>query len=116
MDIAQSRDAYESASAAWQEAMERNDYHSAIKAGIDAYFHYRAAGGEVLAKDALALVYMAIGQMLHLEDPGIASAACSFCGRPRSEEVELGAGPNAYICAECVELFHQILKPTPPKA
>jgi len=68
------------------------------------------------AEGALSLVHVAISQMLHLEDPGIASAACSFCGRPRSEEVEFGAGPNAYICAECVELFHQILKPKPPKA
>ncbi|MBS0219446.1 MAG: hypothetical protein JSR91_01770 [Proteobacteria bacterium] len=29
---------------------------------------------------------------------------------------ELGAGPNAYVCTECVEIFHRVLKPKPPAA
>ena len=35
---------------------------------------------------------------------------CSFCGRPASQVGRLIAGPNVYICNECVELFHEILK------
>jgi len=35
---------------------------------------------------------------------------CSFCGRPASQVKRLIAGPNVYICNECVELFHDILK------
>ncbi|MGE0033431.1 MAG: ATP-dependent Clp protease ATP-binding subunit ClpX [Pseudothermotoga sp.] len=34
---------------------------------------------------------------------------CSFCGRPASQVGKLIAGPNAYICDECVELFHDLL-------
>ncbi|AEH50455.1 ATP-dependent Clp protease ATP-binding subunit ClpX [Pseudothermotoga thermarum] len=35
---------------------------------------------------------------------------CSFCGRPASTVGKLIAGPSAYICSECVELFHDLLK------
>ena len=35
---------------------------------------------------------------------------CSFCGRPTTQVKRLIAGPNVYICNECVELFHDILK------
>jgi len=35
---------------------------------------------------------------------------CSFCGRSASQVRRLIAGPNVYICNECVELFHDILK------
>jgi len=34
---------------------------------------------------------------------------CSFCGRPASQVGKLIAGPSAYICDECVELFHDLL-------
>lgn len=34
---------------------------------------------------------------------------CSFCGRPSSQVGKLIAGPSAYICDECVELFHDLL-------
>ncbi|MBS0219462.1 MAG: ClpX C4-type zinc finger protein [Proteobacteria bacterium] len=48
--------------------------------------------------------------MLGVDDPPASSASCSFCGRSASE-AELGAGPNAYICADCVGIFHQVLGP-----
>ena len=35
---------------------------------------------------------------------------CSFCGRPRSEVKKLIAGPNVYICNECVELCREIVE------
>jgi len=28
---------------------------------------------------------------------------CSFCGKPQSDERELIAGPEAYICEECIK-------------
>lgn len=34
---------------------------------------------------------------------------CSFCGRPREDGRDLIAGPNVYICSECVTLCNQIL-------
>ncbi len=34
----------------------------------------------------------------------MAAHECSFCGRPRREVKILLAGPEAFICGECVEL------------
>ena len=39
-----------------------------------------------------------------VEDP-----TCSFCGR-KPPEVRLGAGPNAFICNECVATFAEVFK------
>jgi len=39
----------------------------------------------------------------------LAEKFCSFCGRPASQVNKLIAGPSAYICDECVELFHDLL-------
>ncbi len=34
---------------------------------------------------------------------------CSFCSKKRSEVTKLVAGPNVYICNECIDLSHRIL-------
>ena len=34
---------------------------------------------------------------------------CSFCGKPHSEVHKLIAGPNVYICNECIEICQSIL-------
>ena len=34
---------------------------------------------------------------------------CSFCGKPQSSVHELIAGPNVYICNECIEICQSIL-------
>jgi hypothetical protein len=36
-------------------------------------------------------------------------AHCSFCGRPRTEALRLVAGPNVWICPDCVALCGEIL-------
>jgi hypothetical protein len=38
--------------------------------------------------------------------------ACSFCGR-KPPEVKLGAGPKAFICDGCVDVFASLFKVTP---
>ncbi|MCL2592253.1 MAG: ATP-dependent Clp protease ATP-binding subunit ClpX [Defluviitaleaceae bacterium] len=35
---------------------------------------------------------------------------CSFCGKPEGQVIRLLAGPEAYICNECVELCNGILE------
>ena len=35
--------------------------------------------------------------------------SCSFCGKKRFEVKKLIAGPNAYICNECISISHKIL-------
>ena len=42
-----------------------------------------------------------------------ATPRCSFCGKKQSEVVKLIAGPNAYICNECIELCMDILNEDP---
>jgi len=41
---------------------------------------------------------------------------CSFCGKRREQVANLIAGPNVYICVECVELCNDIIgkEPAPP--
>lgn len=34
---------------------------------------------------------------------------CSFCGRTSEEVRKLVAGPNVYICDECVEVCERII-------
>ena len=34
---------------------------------------------------------------------------CSFCGKPKTEIKTLIAGPNQYICNECIDLCHNII-------
>ena len=36
--------------------------------------------------------------------------SCSFCGKTQDEVHRLIAGPNVYICNECVELCESILE------
>lgn len=36
--------------------------------------------------------------------------SCSFCGTAQKDAKKLIAGPQVYICDECVELCHEILK------
>ena len=35
--------------------------------------------------------------------------SCSFCGKQQSKVKKLIAGPNIYICNECVDLCNDIL-------
>jgi ATP-dependent Clp protease ATP-binding subunit ClpX len=35
---------------------------------------------------------------------------CSFCGKGQSEVLKLIAGPQVYICNECVALCNEILE------
>lgn len=35
---------------------------------------------------------------------------CSFCGKPQEQVKRLIAGPNVYICNECIELCQEIIE------
>ena len=41
---------------------------------------------------------------------------CSFCGKPKTEIKTLIAGPNQYICNECIDLCHNIIHEVKSKA
>ncbi|MEG1396668.1 MAG: ClpX C4-type zinc finger protein, partial [Oscillospiraceae bacterium] len=41
------------------------------------------------------------------------SIRCSFCGKHQEQVTRVIAGPNAYICNECVRLCMNILQDEP---
>ncbi|MGW7544006.1 ClpX C4-type zinc finger protein [Streptomyces sp. NPDC054770] len=45
----------------------------------------------------------------HKRRPEDSSARCSFCGKPGNDERRLVAGPDVWICADCVTLCGEIL-------
>ncbi len=66
--------------------------------------------------------------MINQTPPEESELLCSFCGKSKSEVNKLIAGPNVYICDECIELSVEIIKqdkevisrkqehqPTPPQ-
>ena len=38
------------------------------------------------------------------------SCSCSFCGKSQDEVGKLVAGPNVYICDECIQLCSEIIE------
>ncbi len=40
---------------------------------------------------------------------------CSFCGKSKEEVRKIVAGPNVYICNECVELIQMMMNDTVPE-
>ena len=43
-------------------------------------------------------------------DNTIISCTCSFCGKSQDEVNKLVAGPNVYICDECIDLCTEIVQ------
>ncbi|HEX6143932.1 MAG TPA: ClpX C4-type zinc finger protein, partial [Geminicoccaceae bacterium] len=44
------------------------------------------------------------------DSAGRATLYCSFCGKSQHEVRKLIAGPNVFICNECVELCSEIIR------
>jgi len=96
---------------AWDDALRQKDIHAAIATGISAYMFARSRNDDHRAALSLEFAYVAIKGLLEQEKEGVGDeSTCSFCGR---SEITLGAGPDAFICIDCVEIFHQTLKPKP---
>ena len=96
----------------WQAAMKQGNFKDALKAGYEGYAYCEREGDERGAMAALGLVHLAIAELIfgnRKETQGMApTPSCSFCGRSGSE-VKLGAGPDVFICADCVAIFHGAL-------
>jgi ClpX C4-type zinc finger protein len=96
----------------WQSAMKQGNFKEAVKAGYESYAQCESEGDEKGAMAALSLVHLAIAELIfgnRKETQGkLPTPSCSFCGRSGSE-VKLGAGPDAFICVDCVAIFHDAL-------
>ncbi len=90
----------------------RADFHYAVR-------HMHLAGGSLPEiADALGLSYERVHQIAEGEGgtwpspprafPGHA-LACSFCGKSQKQVSKLIAGPDVYICNECVEKVDRVI-------
>jgi hypothetical protein len=101
-------DRFEACSDAWQEHFDKADFYAAIAVAVEAYTDFKNAQDERWAAGCLNLIAVATNQLLHGADSEATTAmSCSFCGK-NGNEVRIFAGPNAFICNECVALFHDI--------
>jgi len=107
-----SMDKLDPASRAWQAAMDQGKFKDALKAGYQAWFQCETDGDEHGSMAALGLIHLAIAELIfgNRKEGAAAAPSCSFCGRSGSQ-VRLGAGPDVFICADCVGIFHQAFAP-----
>ncbi len=61
-------------------------------------------------EDKVRRIREALRRLLPSEAPDGSKLACSFCGKERSQVIDLIAGPTVYICNDCVGLCVQILE------
>jgi ATP-dependent Clp protease ATP-binding subunit ClpX len=47
-----------------------------------------------------------------IQNEHFVSCSCSFCGKSQDEVGKLVAGPNVYICDECIDLCNEIVHDT----
>ena len=103
-------DVFKAASDAWQVAMDQKKFEVALRAGIDAYLHYKDVGNQQLSMGSVSLIHVAISGLLAEDEDKdrerASSPSCSFCGSSGSE-VRLGAGPDVFICVDCVAAFSE---------
>lgn len=101
-------DKFEKAMDAWESAMNQRQFKAALKASIDTYLWGEAEGNDLEAKVALGRMHLAVTHLIdgeHRENTS-GGPSCSFCGKGGSD-VRLGAGPDVFICADCVGVFYE---------
>jgi ribosomal protein L37AE/L43A len=92
---------------AWQQAIDAGEWDTAVLTGISGYLYFHGLGLDRAKQGAVGLVIAAIEIRERKEEqrkPHTDQTRCSFCGKDESQ-VRLGAGPHAFICNECVDLF-----------
>jgi len=90
----------------------RKDPEAFLEIAIASRPLFRAIpGAEKERRSALYSIENALSLLIPKEEEEIdlSALACSFCGR-REPEVMLGAGPDAFICNECVDLFTEAFR------
>jgi ClpX C4-type zinc finger len=111
------------------ERAQRKEYEAILETSLATLLMVRSVreidGADDIEKAILPSIYFAIAKILPdlnsnevakiVTESGSPDSCCSFCGR-KAPEVRLGAGPNAFICNECVDTFHGIFhKPVGPR-
>lgn len=100
-------DKYKAGIDSWETAMDRRQFKIALKAAIDTYLQAEVDGDDVESRAALGRLHLATSELIFGQNSNSRSAqSCSFCGQSGSD-VRLGAGPDVFICADCVGVFYE---------
>jgi hypothetical protein len=100
---------------AWQTAMDQKQFKVALKAAINAFLQAEVDGDDLESRAALGRVHLATSELIFGQLSNSRPVqSCSFCGQSGSD-VRLGAGPDVFICADCVGIFYEEVGLRPDK-
>jgi len=94
------------------ECLKQKEFEKLFDIAVGSRLLFRALGAEEANRSTLLAVESAAILLIgkdHPVTPSETEPACSFCGKKRPE-VMLGAGPDAFICHECVDLFTEVFR------
>jgi hypothetical protein len=89
----------------WMKAFEEKRFHDALMNAFANYLISREMKNEEFEQTVLISMKGAIERLLP-PDGSDKEDQCSFCGR-RPPAVRLAAGPDAFVCNECVTMLSQ---------
>jgi hypothetical protein len=99
---------------AWAHFMRKGNFEDALLVSLLLKHWSLESPGNQSMLDANAFLLKTTGEILDNYSASKADRgdedvhSCSFCGK-RPPDVRLGAGMTAFICNECVEIFHNNL-------
>jgi hypothetical protein len=85
------------------EALNKQKPYEALEHGIAAYIATRDTD---LKTDSIAFIRVACLHIWQADRIYLNKQYCSFCGKAATAVKKLVAGPNVFICNECVDLCH----------
>jgi hypothetical protein len=96
----------------WFEAIEAKDYHDAIVLLAEGIANCARRADFQNAKHLTAMLETTYGYINGESGmaPDSTVVLCSFCGTRENETTHFIAGPQVYICSDCVKLSVEILK------
>ena len=95
------------------DTIKRRDSENLLEIAMASRVLFRALpGAEKQSRTVLSNMEYALNLLIGKEELAEVTEpeiACSFCGKKRPE-VQIGAGADAFICNECVNLFTEIFR------
>jgi RNA polymerase-binding transcription factor DksA len=92
----------------WMKAFEEERFHDALLCGFANFLISAELKDQEYEKTFLLSMRATIERLLPEHDP-TKKERCSFCGR-QTPDVRLAAGPEAFICNECVSMLSKTLQ------
>jgi RNA polymerase-binding transcription factor DksA len=102
-----------SAATLWGQLMRSGRFHEALSLALLVHKIANDQGETELTHSADSIIIRAAREIeighrqTMIPKTNNSEPTCSFCGQ-KAPKVRLGAGPNAFICNECVNTFHEI--------